>query len=125
MRSCAPAASGAMAMTLRTAVASHLEGKDMFNCEDISCEDMGCEGMCKIRIRTASDISPRSRQWKGEPRQPSAYGTTPAITPKLPPSFPFPSEARVQRPHAESTAGSSQAAAAVTIYAVAFVTGAI
>jgi len=31
----------------------------------------------------------------------------------------------VQRPHAESTAGSSQAAAAVTIYAVAFVTGAI
>jgi len=31
----------------------------------------------------------------------------------------------VQRPHAESTAGSSQAAAAATIYAVAFVTGAI
>ena len=62
---------------------------------------------------------------KGAARQPRAYGTNPAITPKLAPSFPFPSEARVQRPHAESTAGSSQAAAAVTIYAVAFVTGAI
>src|SRR5262249_5314398 len=58
-------------------------------------------------------------------RQPRAYGTNPAITPKLARSFPFPSEARVQRPHAESTAGSSQAAAAATIYAVAFVTGAI
>ena len=62
---------------------------------------------------------------KGAARQPRAYGTNPAITPKLAPSFPFPSEARVQRPHAESTAGSLQAAAAVTIYAVAFVTGAI
>ena len=62
---------------------------------------------------------------KGAARQPRAYGTNPAITPKLAPSFPFPSEARVQRPHAESTAGSSQAAAAATIYAVAFVTGAI
>ena len=31
----------------------------------------------------------------------------------------------MQRPHAESTAGSSHAAAAVMIYAVAFVTGAI
>jgi predicted membrane-bound spermidine synthase len=62
---------------------------------------------------------------KGAARQPRAYGTNPAITPKLAPSFPFPSEALVQRPHAESTAGSSQAAAAVTIYAVAFVTGAI
>jgi hypothetical protein len=41
MRSCAAAASGAMAMTMRTAVASHLEGKDMFNCEDMGCEDMG------------------------------------------------------------------------------------
>src|SRR5215831_17367397 len=125
MRSCAPAASGAMAMTMRTAVASHLEGKDTFNGEDISCEDMGWEDMGKIRIRAGSDISPRSRQMKGAARQPRAYGTNPAITPKLAPSFPFPSEARVQRPHAESTAGSSQAAAAVTIYAVAFVTGAI
>ena len=62
---------------------------------------------------------------KGAARQPRPYGTNPAITPKLAPSFPFPSEALVQRPHAESTAGSSQAAAAVTIYAVAFVTGAI
>ncbi len=62
---------------------------------------------------------------KGAARQPRAYGTNPAITPKLAPSFPFPSEALVQRPHAESTAGSSQAAAAATIYAVAFVTGAI
>jgi len=109
-----------MAMTMRTAAASHLEGKDMFNGEDMGCEDMG-----KIRIRAGSDISPRSRQMKGAARQPRAYGTNPAITPKLAPSFPFPSEARVQRPHAESTAGSSQAAAAVTIYAVAFVTGAI
>jgi predicted membrane-bound spermidine synthase len=92
----------------------------MFNGEDMGCEDMG-----KIRIRPGSDISPRSRQMKGAARQPRAYGTNPAITPKLAPSFPFPSEALVQRPHAESTAGSSQAAAAVTIYAVAFVTGAI
>src|SRR5262249_61323395 len=115
MRSSAAAASGAMAVTMRTAAASHLGGKDMFNGED----------MGKIRIRAGSDISPRSRQMKGAARQPRAYGTNPAITPKLAPSFPFPSEARVQRPHAESTAGSSQAAAAVTIYAVAFVTGAI
>src|SRR5262249_51320868 len=95
MRSCAPAASGAMAMTMRTAVASHLEGKDMFNCEDISCEDMGCEGMGwegmgKIRMRAGSDISPRSRQMKGAARQPRAYGTNPAITPKLTRSFPSP-----------------------------------
>jgi predicted membrane-bound spermidine synthase len=62
---------------------------------------------------------------KGAARQPRAYGTNPAIPLKLAPSFPFPSEALVQRPHAESTAGSSQAAAAATIYAVAFVTGAI
>jgi len=34
-----------MAMTMRTAVASHLEGKDMFNCEDMGCEEMGCEEM--------------------------------------------------------------------------------
>jgi len=47
------------------------------------------------------------------------------MTPKLVPSLPFPPEALVQRPHAESTAGSSHAAAAVMIYAVAFVTGAI
>src|SRR5215813_11594617 len=126
MRSSAAAASGAMAMTMRTAAASHLEGKDMFNgedmgCEDMGCEDMGCEDMGKIRIRAGSDISPRSRQMKGAARQPRAYGTNPAITPKLARSFPFPSEARVQRPHAESTAGSSQAAAAATIYAVAIV----
>src|SRR5215472_14947893 len=44
---------------------------------------------------------------------------------KLAPSFPFPSEALVQRAPAESTTGSSDAAAAATIYAVAFVTGAI
>src|SRR5262252_7096694 len=125
MRSSAAAASGAMAVTMRTAAASQLEGKDMFNGEDMGCEDMGCEDMGKIRIRAGSDISPRSRQMKGAARQPRAYGTNPAITPKLARSFPFPSEARVQRPHAESTAGSSQAAAAATIYAVAFVTGAI
>jgi len=47
------------------------------------------------------------------------------MTPKLVPSLPFPPEALVQRPHAESTAGSSHAAAAVMIYAVAFDTGAI
>ena len=47
------------------------------------------------------------------------------MTPKLVPSRPFPPEALVQRPHAESTAGSSHAAAAVMIYAAAFVTGAI
>jgi spermidine synthase len=47
------------------------------------------------------------------------------MTPKLVPSLPFPAEAPVQRPRAESTAGSSQAAAAVMIYAAAFVTGAI
>ena len=47
------------------------------------------------------------------------------MTPKLVPSLPFPPEAPVQRPHAESTAGSSHAAAAVMIYAAAFVTGAI
>jgi predicted membrane-bound spermidine synthase len=62
---------------------------------------------------------------KGAVRQPRAYGTNPAITPKLARSFPFPSEALVQRAPAESTASSSDAAAAVTIYAVAFVTGAI
>jgi len=31
-------------MTMRAAVASHLEGKDMLNCEDMGedmCEDMG------------------------------------------------------------------------------------
>ena len=54
-----------------------------------------------------------------------AYGTSPPMTPKLPPSLPFPPEALVQRPHAESTAGSSHAATAVMIYAAAFVTGAI
>jgi predicted membrane-bound spermidine synthase len=47
------------------------------------------------------------------------------MTPKLAPFLPFPPEALVQRPHAESTAGSSHAAAAVMIYAGAFVTGAI
>jgi predicted membrane-bound spermidine synthase len=47
------------------------------------------------------------------------------MTPKLVPSLPFPPEAFVQRPPAESTAGSSHAAAAVMIYAAAFVTGAI
>jgi len=47
------------------------------------------------------------------------------MTPKLAPFLPFPPEALVQRPHAESTAGSSHAAAAVMIYAAAFVTGAI
>jgi hypothetical protein len=35
VRSCAPAVSGARAMTMSTAVASHLKGKDMFNCEGI------------------------------------------------------------------------------------------
>src|SRR6266436_8301081 len=100
-------------------------GCEDMGCEDMGCEDMGCEDMGKIRIRAGSDISPRSRQMKGAARQPRAYGTNPAITPKLAPSFPFPSEALVQRPHAESTAGSSHAAAAVMIYAVAFVTGAI
>jgi spermidine synthase len=47
------------------------------------------------------------------------------MTPKLVPSLPFPPEAPVQRPHAESTAGSSHAAATVMIYAAAFITGAI
>jgi len=47
------------------------------------------------------------------------------MAPKLVPSLPFPPEALVQRPHAESTAGSSHAAAAVMIYAAAFITGAI
>jgi spermidine synthase len=47
------------------------------------------------------------------------------MTPKLAPFLPFPPEALVQRPHAESTAGSSHAAAAVMIYAAAFVTGVI
>jgi predicted membrane-bound spermidine synthase len=47
------------------------------------------------------------------------------MTPQLVPSLPFPPEALVQRPHAESTAGSSHTAAAVMIYAAAFVTGAI
>src|SRR4029079_11507888 len=54
-----------------------------------------------------------------------AYGTRPRMAPKLVPSLPFPPEALVQRPHAESTAGSSHAAAAVMIYAAAFITGAI
>src|SRR5262249_30881903 len=90
MRSSAAAASGAMAVTMRTAAASHLEGKDMFNGEDMGCEDIGCEDMGKIRIRAGSDISPRSRQMKGAARQPRAYGTNPAITPKLARSFPFP-----------------------------------
>src|SRR6516165_3152281 len=54
-----------------------------------------------------------------------AYGTSPRMTFKLVPSLPFPPEALVQRPHAESTAGSSHAAAAGVIYAAAFVTGAI
>lgn len=47
------------------------------------------------------------------------------MPPKLVPSLPLPPEALVQRPHAESTAGSSHAAAAAMIYAAAFVTGAI
>ena len=48
------------------------------------------------------------------------------MAPKLPRRFLFPSEARVDRPPAEANAGSSlTAAAAVVIYAVAFVTGAI
>lgn len=54
-----------------------------------------------------------------------AYGTSPRMTPKLAPSLSFPPEALVQRPHAESTAGSSHAAATVMIYAAAFITGAI
>jgi spermidine synthase len=54
-----------------------------------------------------------------------AYGTSPRMTPKLVQSLPFSPEALVQRPHAESTAGSSHAAAAVVIYAAAFITGAI
>lgn len=54
-----------------------------------------------------------------------AYGTSPRMTPKLASSLSFPPEALVQRPHAESTAGSSHAAAAVMIYAAAFVTGGI
>src|SRR6478672_10352913 len=54
-----------------------------------------------------------------------AYGTSPRMTPKLVSSLPFPPEALVQRPHAESTAGSSHAAATVMIYAAAFITGAI
>src|SRR6201987_1183060 len=54
-----------------------------------------------------------------------AYGTSPRITPKLVQSLPFSPEALLQRPHAESTAGSSHAAATVVIYAAAFVTGAI
>jgi spermidine synthase len=54
-----------------------------------------------------------------------AYGTSPRMTPKLVQSLPFPPEALVQRPHAESTAGSSHAAATVMIYAAAFITGAI
>jgi hypothetical protein len=36
-----------MAMTIRTAVVSHLEGKDMFNCEDMfegMFEGMGKSG---------------------------------------------------------------------------------
>src|SRR5438128_9228597 len=47
------------------------------------------------------------------------------MAPKLVPSLPFPPEALVQRPNAESTAGSSHAAATVMIYAAAFITGAI
>src|SRR5215813_6468482 len=62
---------------------------------------------------------------EGRAEAAAAYGTNPTVTPKLAPPFPFPSEALVQRAPAESTAGSSDAAAAVTIYAVAFVTGAI
>src|ERR1700751_6230522 len=54
-----------------------------------------------------------------------AYGTSPRITPKLVQSLPFSPEALLQRPHAESTAGSSHAAATVVIYAAAFITGAI
>ncbi len=54
-----------------------------------------------------------------------AYGTSPRMTPKLVQSLPFPPEALVQRPHAESTAGSSHAAATVMIYTAAFITGAI
>jgi spermidine synthase len=54
-----------------------------------------------------------------------AYGTSPRMTPKLAPSLSFPPEALVQRPHAESTAGSSHATATVMIYAAAFITGAI
>jgi spermidine synthase len=54
-----------------------------------------------------------------------AYGTSPRMTPKLVQSLPFSPEALVQRPHAESTAGSSHAAATVVIYAAAFITGAI
>ena len=47
------------------------------------------------------------------------------MPPKLPRRFLFPTEARVDRPPAEANAGASQTAAAVVIYAVAFVTGAI
>jgi spermidine synthase len=47
------------------------------------------------------------------------------MPPKLPRRFLFPTEARVDRPPAEANAGSSLTAAAVVIYAVAFVTGAI
>src|SRR5215471_5674676 len=62
---------------------------------------------------------------EGRAEAAAAYGTGPRMTPKLVPSLPFPPEALVQRPPAESTAGSSHAAAAVMIYAAAFVTGAI
>ena len=47
------------------------------------------------------------------------------MPPKLPRRFLFPTEARVDRSPAEANAGASQTAAAVVIYAVAFVTGAI
>src|SRR5215813_3274296 len=62
---------------------------------------------------------------EGRAEAAAAYGTNPTVTPKLAPSILFLSEALVQRTQAESTAGSSHAAAAVMIYAGAFVTGAI
>src|SRR5215813_9412103 len=62
---------------------------------------------------------------EGRAEAAAAYGTNPTVTPKLAPSILFLSEALVQRTQAESTAGSSHAAAAGVIYAAAFVTGAI
>src|SRR5262249_22163574 len=81
----------------------------MFNGEDIGT----------MRIRTRSDISPRSRQMKGA----RAYGTNPALTPKL--ARPF----RV----AEAPGAASHwqirrrrlASRYAAIYAAAFSTGAV
>src|SRR5262249_12355208 len=69
LRSWAALTSGATPTTTKTAIASQRCGNRMFNGEDIGT----------MRIRTRSDISPRSRQMKGA----RAYGTNPALTPKL------------------------------------------